>query len=109
MPDVTPAGGTVVLALVAWNSSARSWTEMLNGFYVNPCAGVVAFLNPTADYFLNPPRIPANITGWNSVGDVVMTSLVPEPGTFALSGLGVTLRLIFRELRRAKAWFPKAQ
>jgi hypothetical protein len=109
MPDVTPAGSTVVLALAAWNNSARSWTEMLNGAYVNPCAGVVAFLNPTTDYFFNPPRIPASITGWNSVGDLVMTSLVPEPGTFALSGLGVTLLLIFRKPRRAKAWFPEAR
>jgi hypothetical protein len=99
MPDVTPAGSQVVLALAAWNTSATSWAAMLNGAGATTRAGVIAFLNPTA---VSPPGAPSAIdgsttlgTGWNSIGDLVMTS-VPEPGTLALAGLGAAALLIFR-------------
>ncbi len=95
MPDVTPAGSTVVLGLAAWNTSAASWSAMLNGADANTRAGVIAFLNPTVNYTLLPPPTPANLSGWNSANDLVLTS-VPEPGTFALAGLGAAALLIFR-------------
>ncbi len=93
MPDVSPAGSQVVLALAAWNNSAANWTAMVNGSDVNTRAGVIAFLNPTASGIPTPP--PSAITGWNNAADLVMTS-VPEPGTLALAGLGVAALLIFR-------------
>jgi hypothetical protein len=95
LPDVSPAGSTVVLALAAWNTSAASWSAMLNSANANTLAGVVAFLNPTAYAASGPPAIPSAITGWNNASDLVMTS-VPEPGTFALAGLGAAALLIFR-------------
>ncbi len=78
LQDVTPAGSSVVLALAAWNNSAPSWAAMSSGAYGNTRAGVIAFLNPTAyNAPPLPPAVPAPLTGWNSVGDLVMA--VPEP------------------------------
>jgi len=90
----SPAGSTVVLALTAWNTADASFAAMLKSGGANTRAGVVAFLNPTASTAAPAPP-PANITGWNNASDLVMTS-VPEPGTFALAGLGAAALLIFR-------------
>jgi len=98
MPDVTPAGSTVVLGLAAWNTAATSWANMLGAANATTAAGVIAFLQPTANYKALPTPTPLNITGWNTAGgpgDLVMTS-VPEPATFALAGLGAAALLIFR-------------
>jgi len=95
LPDVTPAGSTVVLGLAAWNTSAASWAAMLAGANGSTRAGVIAFLNPTANYNALPAPTPPNITGWNNAADLVMTP-VPEPGILAIAGLGVAALLIFR-------------
>lgn len=94
LADVTPAGSTVVLGLAVWNTSAPSWAAMLSGAGANATGGVIAFVNPTAYASSGPPPPPANLTGWNSVGDLVMA--VPEPSVLALAGAGVAALLILR-------------
>jgi len=82
-------GGNVVLALAMWTGAG-------NAFAGAPKAGVFAFVQPTADYTALPaPTIPT-LTGWSS--DLVMTTVtvVPEPSTFALAGLGAAALMIFR-------------
>lgn len=93
MPDVTPKGSQVVVGLAMWNSAATSWAGAIAA---GNKAGVLAFLNNTADYSALPVPPPPNADGFNTLGqDLVMTS-VPEPGTFALAGLGAAALLIFR-------------
>jgi hypothetical protein len=94
LPDVTPAGSSVALALAVWNTSAAAWSAMLTSATGTTHAGVLAFMTPTV-----APATPQGPgfdigTSWTA-GDLVMTS-VPEPGTFALAGLGVAALLIFR-------------
>jgi flagellin-like hook-associated protein FlgL len=91
MPDVTPPGSTVVLALAAWDTSDPSWAAMLNNATWNPhgptesaACGVVAFLNPTANPGISPAPEPAPLTGWNNEDDLVMTAVarqLPSPPT----------------------------
>jgi len=86
MPDVTPAGSTVVLALAFWDTSDPSWVDMLNcrsGNPVNPLfpstadCGVIAFLQPTANPDVSPTPEPPNLTGWTgAIGDLVMTPAI---------------------------------
>jgi len=103
MADVSPAGGTVVVGLAAWNTTAASWSAMVSSANANTRAGVIAFVNPTANYLATPTPTPPGIDGlpagqgWDgSAGqDLVMTA-VPEPSTFALAGLGAAALLIFR-------------
>jgi hypothetical protein len=99
LPDVTPAGSSVALALAVWNTSAASWAAMLTSATASTHAGVLAFITPTVGP-ASPPPVGADIgAAWTS-GDLVMTGVpvasVPEPGTFALAGLGVAALLIFR-------------
>ncbi|MGO9200540.1 MAG: hypothetical protein ACLQM8_08370, partial [Limisphaerales bacterium] len=86
MPDVTPAGARVVIALAIWDSAT----------FHDPATalGVVAFMNPTADYTASPPLGPPPLSGWTS--DLVMFSPIPEPSTSALAALGVALWLLLR-------------
>ncbi len=91
MPDVSPAGAEVLLGLAVWNTPA-SFAAML----ATPGArlGVIAFPQSTA-----LPSAPANGiddlgAGWDSVGqDLVMTP-VPEPGVLALAGLGAAAGMV---------------
>jgi len=89
MADVSPAGSSVAVALVVWNSAATSFPS-------SGKAGVITFINPTADYTQSPTPPAPNLTGWNSLSkDLIMTP-VPEPATFALAGLGAAALMIFR-------------
>jgi hypothetical protein len=103
MPDVSPAGSTVVLALAVWNTSASSWGSMLFSANTNTVGGVLAFLNPTAaPTSSGPPPVPASLSGWNStVGDLIMYRVlpIPEPSTLFLAGLGAAALLLFRQRR----------
>jgi MYXO-CTERM domain-containing protein len=96
MADVTPGGATVVLALAAWNTAAASWNAMLSSANAGTRAGVLAFTQPTADFVhVTPPPTPKDLNWPNGV-DLVMTLPVPEPGAFALAGLGAAALLSFR-------------
>lgn len=101
LPDVTPAGSTVVLALAVWNTAASSWAAMLSSANTNAAAGVLAFVNPTVAPTSGPPPVLASLPGWSSsVGDLVMTALyanIPEPSTLSLVGLGAAALLLFRQ------------
>jgi hypothetical protein len=97
LPDVTPAGSTVVLALAVWNNSAPSWGA--GAAQGNFQTGVVAFLNPTANPGTVPLVTPPALTGWTGgIGDLVLTPS-PEPDALALAGLGVATVLVLRRRR----------
>ena len=91
MPGVTPAGSTVTIALAAWEGSGSSYLGAVNG-------GVVAMTTPTANYTVNPRPTPPNLNSpWDAAGtDLIMTAVVPEPGTLALAGLGLVSLLAIR-------------
>jgi hypothetical protein len=97
LPDVTPAGSTIVLALAVWNNSAPSWEAGTTRG--NFQTGVLAFLNPTANPATVPPSMPPALTGWTGgLGDLVLTAS-PEPDALALAGLGVATVLVLRRRR----------
>jgi hypothetical protein len=101
MADV-PAGASCVLGLAVWNTSTTLATALTaTGTHL----GVIAFPEQTVNLVGPPPGIPFDLSGinqaagfgWNSVGqDLVMTTVIPEPGTLTLAGLGVAALLIFR-------------
>jgi len=93
MPDVTPKGSTVVVAVAAWNNTAASWSAMLAGANASTRAGVLAWVQPTADYS-TPPTPPAPANAWPGQ-DLVMTA-VPEPGTLVALATGLVGLLCLR-------------
>jgi hypothetical protein len=92
MADVFPAGSTIVLALAAWNTRDASWSAMLANANPATRAGVLAFLQPTVDYYLVPPMTPPDL----ALNQDLILASVPEPGTFALAGLGGAAVLVLR-------------
>jgi hypothetical protein len=89
MPDVSPAGSSVVMALAINNQSSWNWTGTTKG-------GLAVFVNPTSDYTASPVPTPKDLTGWDALGQNFVMQPVPEPSTFALAGLGAAALLIFR-------------
>lgn len=103
LPDVSPAGSTVVLALAVWNNSAPNWYASENarwsGQYGVIAEGVIAFVNPTVAPTSGPPPVIASLPGWSSsAGDLIMEVLapIPEPTTLSLVALGAAALLLFR-------------
>jgi PEP-CTERM motif len=89
--NVPPGNGAV--AVVAWNSSAPSFSAAVAG---EAKAGVYTFIND----FYYPPGPPTPLgDGWGST-DLVMTT-VPEPGTLALAGLGAAVISIMSRRRQS--------
>jgi len=94
IPGVTPAGSSVTLAIAAWQGSGATFNGANNG-------GVLAFYQPTRDYVGSPtlssPDLTAGPGGFNTTDlTLAPVSATPEPGTFALAGLGAAALLIFR-------------
>ena len=92
MNDVQPVGGTVTLALAVWNSTAATWDAAVAA---GAKAGLIAFLQPTADYTRVPPQFPKQLN-WTVPQDLVMMSTVPEPFASVLMVLGAAVFLLFR-------------
>jgi hypothetical protein len=88
--DRTIANGTAVLGLAIWAGNGNSFLSSYAG-------GVVTFVNPTSDYTIPPPNtpVPPALDNWDD--SLIMG--VPEPGTFALAGLGAALLSILRRRR----------
>jgi len=91
--DRTIASGQATFAIVMWIGGS-SFSSATSG-------GLVSFVNPTSDWTIPPPSTPLapftdNFGGNGSPHtDLIMTA-VPEPGTFALAGLGAAALLILR-------------
>jgi hypothetical protein len=92
--DRSVNGGSALLAFVFWQGSGNSYLGAQNG-------GIVTFVQPTTDWTILPPNTPvppfSDAFGGNGApyADLIMTP-IPEPGTFALAGLGAAALLIFR-------------
>jgi hypothetical protein len=92
--DRTVNGGSALFAIVMWQGTGSSYLGAQNG-------GIVTFVNPTSDWTIAPPNTPVPPLSNNFQGngapytDLIMTP-IPEPGTFALAGLGAAALLIFR-------------
>ncbi len=72
MPDVHPAGGTVTLALVAWNTAAPSFTAFINSSGADARAGIIAFPQPTSYPAGNkPPPVPPPLA-WGVSRDLLL-------------------------------------
>ncbi len=92
MPGVDRAanGGNAVLGLVIWPGWAPNFGSAST-------AGILTFVNPTSDYTIPPPNtpIPPPLDGFNT--DLIIANTPgPEPGVFALAGLGAAVLLVFR-------------
>jgi len=91
---VTPAGSTITMALAVWDGSGTTFGSGAH-------SGVLAFTIPTVNYTAQPPPTASDLssaTGGLNTSDLILNSAsaVPEPGTFALAGLGAAALLIFR-------------
>jgi len=104
MPAVAPAGANVVIALSVWDTVAPTASGALNAWDGgNVGAGVIAFVNPTANYTAFPTPAPPALSGWTS--DLVMNVEIapaPEPSAFALAVVGAAAWLSLRRHRNRR-------
>jgi len=91
MKDVSPAGTPVVVALAAWNNAQPTYAA--GAAVTGADSGILAFVQPTANYNATPPPTPPGVAWPNQ--DLIMVP-TPEPSIFALTGLGAAALLIFR-------------
>jgi PEP-CTERM motif len=85
--------GPNAVAVVAWNSSAPSFSAAVAG---GAKAGVYTFIN---GFYIGLPPPTTLGDGWGST-DLVMTT-VPEPGTWALAGLCAAALLIMSRKKQS--------
>jgi len=91
---VSPAGSQISMAIAVWDGSGSTFASGAH-------SGVLAFTMPTIDYTITPALTAKDLsagTGGFNTSDLILNtaSAVPEPGTFALAGLGAAALLIFR-------------
>jgi hypothetical protein len=98
-PDIATIAGATASAffqIEIWTGSANTYAAAVSA----AAAGTVGaqstvFSNPLGNPNASPPGTPAELGGMPSI-NMVSFSAVPEPGTFALAGLGAAALLIFR-------------
>jgi len=93
------AGSPLVLGLAIWNNNAATFTA--GAGIANALLGVNVFVNGSGAPNNSPPAPPLDLSGTGAsvpgmASDTVMMPTVPEPGIFALGGLGAAALLIFR-------------
>jgi hypothetical protein len=85
-------GPNVTLAFAMWTGAGSDYTSAAK-------SGVLAFYQPVVDFTATPAPtakdLSASPNGFNAK-DLVMVAPVPEPGSFALLGLGAAAMMIFR-------------
>lgn len=87
LPDVSPAGGTVTLAMAAWIGGS-SYLGGANG-------GVMSLILTTGNPNASPPGTPGEIFApWDALNMPLGLTPVPEPATLALAGLGWVMCLL---------------
>lgn len=106
-----PAGNNIELEVVVWSGAYTSWSaavasataligfsgETFNGSQI----GALGWSQPTTSGQFPPP--PADVvTGQNGFAGIVMTP-IPEPSTYALTGLAAGLLLLCRRLSHPKS------
>ena len=103
-------GGSGEVMLVGWTGTFANWNAAYTAWQANPqgvllgwtgqtlSGGALEWANATGNPNGSPPVTPVAFTygaaGFN--GLVLTTTVVPEPSTFALAGLGAAALLIFR-------------
>lgn len=86
IPAVTPRGSRAAIALVIWAGDAES---PVNPYGVSPSFGIVAFVNPTADYTAVPKPAAPPLMGWT--GDLRIDLPDQLEYDYSVSGGEVTL------------------
>lgn len=87
-----PGGTSVVVQVRAWDAASGSSFE--TAWASNRPTGRAGWSNLVTVGLTQPPTTPPNIVGLQSFA--LQPVPVPEPGTFALAGLGAAAMLIFR-------------
>jgi len=109
LPNAT-GGANAEVMVVGWTGTYTDWDDAYNAWKASPTTvllgwtgealsgGALAWSNGTGAPNASPPTFPVALTtgatGYN--GLVLTTTIVPEPSTFALAGLGAAALLIFR-------------
>lgn len=84
-------GGTAELRLQLWMGSANNWADAVTGGAARADSGL--FSNPTGGDG-SPPALPKNLTGLPEMH--LTATVVPEPSTLVLAGLGAVALLAYR-------------
>ena len=91
-------GGKIEYVMIGWTgSSARLDDAIASGAYIgeSPLFTGIATGNPTT----TPPGIPSSMSSSFTGLILAPVSVVPEPSTFALTGLGAVMLIVLRRRR----------
>lgn len=93
--DGIAAGATAIATVVAWNGNFASYDAAVAG---NASIGVAPTFNIATGGVGEPPTTPTSIVTAGFAGTTAFpqASVVPEPSSLALAGLGAAALLIFR-------------